>query len=275
MNQENVSLQKPMIDLADILGQAHVKRALEIVAVGGHSLLITGAPGCGKTLLIRALPGFSPPSCLTVELPLGSDDRSLGAFLREQRAGALVLGDLVCWSATALALLRQRAEDRPHLALIAEMRPCPCGNDGDPGCLCTCSDEERAAYQARVAPLREHFAIIVAVARLEYAQLADTRRAEDSTTVRARVQGARARQEQRWQGTLLTCNAEMGPVEVRDVCEVGASGATLLKTATRQLHLSARAFHRILKLARTIADLEESDLIQDQHLAEAIQYAGR
>lgn len=268
-------LERPTIDLADILGQAHVKRTLEVVAAGGHSLLITGAPGYGKTLLIRALPGLCPPSCLTRALPLGSEDRQRGEILRETDGEYLVLGDLACWSATVLALLRQRAEDFPHLALIAEMRPCPCGNDGDAVCACTCSDEERAAYQARVAPLGEHFDIIVAVARLEYAQLADTRSAEDSATVRARVQVARARQAQRWQGTPLTCNAEMGPAEMRNVCEVDASGATLLKTATRQLHLSARAFHRILKLARTIADLEESDLIQDQHLAEAIQYAGR
>ncbi len=110
---------------------------------------------------------------------------------------------------------------------------------------------------------------------MDYEKLADKRHVENSETVRRRVQAARERQLQRFKGTKLTCNAEMGPSEVRECCHVEPSAETLLKAPMQQLHLSARAFHRVLKLARTIADLAECDLIAASHLAEAIQYRPR
>ena len=119
--------------------------------------------------------------------------------------------------------------------------------------------------------------IHVEVPRVDYEKLADKRQMESSETIRKRVQAARERQLQRFAGTRLTCNcnAEMGPNEVRDFCQPDASGEKLLKAATQQLHLSARAYHRVLKLARTIADLAGSEMILANHIAEAIQYRPR
>jgi magnesium chelatase family protein len=131
-----------------------------------------------------------------------------------------------------------------------------------------------ARYQKRISgPLLDRIDIHVEVPRIDYEKLADKRNVETSQTVRARVQAARERQ--RFSGTKLTCNAEMGPSEVRECCQTDASGEKLLKAAMQQLHLSARAFHRVLKLARTIADLAGSEMIAANHVAEAIQYRPR
>ncbi len=121
-------------------------------------------------------------------------------------------------------------------------------------------------------PLLDRIDIHVEVPRVDYEKLADKRNVENSEMVRKRVQAARERQLQRFKGTRLTCNAEMGPSEVREFCGVEPSAEKLLKAAMQQLHLSARAFHRVLKLARTIADLAESEMIAANHLAEVIQY---
>ena len=131
-------------------------------------------------------------------------------------------------------------------------------------------------YQKRISgPLLDRIDIHVEVPRVDYEKLADKRKVEDSATIRARAQAARERQLQRFTGTKLTCNAEMGPAEVRDFCTVDGSAEKLLKAAMQQLHLSARAFHRVLKLARSIADLAESETIAANHVAEAIQYRPR
>ncbi len=133
-----------------------------------------------------------------------------------------------------------------------------------------------ARYQKRISgPLLDRIDIHVEVPRVDYEKLADKRNVENSQTVRARVQAARERQLQRFSGTKLTCNAEMGPSEVREFCQTDASGEKLLKAAMQQLHLSARAFHRVLKLARTIADLAGNEMIAANHVAEAIQYRPR
>jgi len=140
---------------------------------------------------------------------------------------------------------------------------------------CSCSSSI-ARYQKRISgPLLERIDIYVEVPRVDYEKLADKRQIENSATIRTRVQAARERQLQRFTGTKLTCNAEMGPSEVRDFCNVEPSAEKLLKAAMQQLHLSARAFHRVLKLARTIADLADTDLIAANHVAEAIQYRPR
>src|SRR5207245_1371444 len=133
-----------------------------------------------------------------------------------------------------------------------------------------------ARYQKRISgPLLDRIDIHVEVPRVDYEKLADKRNVENSATVRTRVQAARERQLQRFNSTRLTCNTEMGPSEVHEFCKTDASGERLLKAAMQQFHLSARAYHRVLKLARTIADLAESEVIAANHVAEAIQYRPR
>jgi magnesium chelatase family protein len=160
--------------------------------------------------------------------------------------------------------------------LIAAMNPCPCGYYSDPVKECTCPAGAIAKYQRRISgPLLDRIDIHVEVPRVEYEKLADRRDIERSATIRERVQVARERQMQRFAGTRLTCNAEMGPAQVNEFCKVEASAQGLLKAAMQQLQLSARAFHRILKLARTVADLAGAETIGPGHLAEAIQYRPR
>jgi magnesium chelatase family protein len=189
-----------------------------------------------------------------------------------------------------LEVLRQPLEDKvvtisraqgtitypANFMLVAAMNPCPCGFYSDPVRECTCSATAIARYQKRISgPLLDRIDIHVEVPRVDYEKLAEKRNAETSETIRKRVQDARSRQLERFAGTHITCNTEMGPTEVRDFCQTDPSGEKLLKAAMQQLHLSARAYHRVLKLARTIADLAESEVILANHVAEAIQYRPR
>jgi len=151
------------------------------------------------------------------------------------------------------------------------MNPCPCGYWGDPVKECTCSSSAVTRYQKRISgPLMDRIDIHIEVPRVEYEKLSDERMGESSAAIRKRVEAAHDRQIARFRGTALTCNADMGPAEVRDLCQVDPAGKSLLKSAMHQLQMSARAYHRILKLARTIADLAGSDKIETVHLAEAI-----
>jgi magnesium chelatase family protein len=160
--------------------------------------------------------------------------------------------------------------------LIAAMNPCPCGYWGDPVRECTCSPSTVTRYQKRISgPLLDRIDIHVEVPRVDYDKLTDERRGELSARIRDRVERARVRQRARFGETGLTCNAEMGPSEVRTICRLDEAGRALVRAAMRQLQMSARAFHRILKLARTVADLSGSDRIETAHLAEAIQYRPR
>ena len=133
-----------------------------------------------------------------------------------------------------------------------------------------------ARYQKKISgPLLVRIDIHVEVPRVDYEKLAYKRNVEDSKTIRARVQAARECQLERFRGSKLTCNAEMGPTEVRKFCRTDASGEKLLKAAVQQLHVSKGAYHRVLKLARTIADLAGSEMIAANHVAEAVQYRPR
>jgi magnesium chelatase family protein len=156
------------------------------------------------------------------------------------------------------------------------MNPCPCGFYGDPVRACTCSPTQVTRYQKRISgPLLDRIDIHIEVPRVDYNKLTDDRLGEPSEAIRQRVERARETQRQRFTDAPLGCNADMGPGEVRKICRLDEAGRSLVRAAMQQLQMSARAFHRILKLARTIADLAGSDEIETAHLAEAIQYRPR
>jgi magnesium chelatase family protein len=158
------------------------------------------------------------------------------------------------------------------------MNPCPCGFSGDPTKDCTCSESTVTRYQKRISgPLLDRIDIFVEVPRVDYEKLAANAVGEPSDAVRSRVEGTRGVQARRFEGSRLFCNAEMTPTEVRRCCQsaLDDQAQSLLRLAMTQLALSARSFHRVLKLARTIADMAGSERIGAPHVAEAVQYRQR
>ncbi len=163
-----------------------------------------------------------------------------------------------------------------NFTLVASMDPCPRGFYSNPEKECTCSASMVTRYQKRISgPLLDRIDIQVEVPRIEFEKLSDDRAGEPSAVVRERVETARKLQRERFAGTSLHTNTDMGAGDIQKYCPVDAAGRGLLKTAMTQLHLSPRAYHRILKLARTIADLAGSETIEPPYLAEAIQYRPR
>ncbi|MDO8491290.1 MAG: YifB family Mg chelatase-like AAA ATPase [Dehalococcoidia bacterium] len=204
--------------------------------------------------------------------------------------GVLFLDELPEFGQAGLEVLRAPLEDKmvtisraqgsitfpSNFMLVGAMNPCPCGYYGDPVKQCTCSPMIVSRYQKRISgPLLDRIDMFVDVPRVEYEKLTEEAAGESSEAIRARVEASRDIQRRRFQGTKLICNAEMTAVEVRDFCQVEPAAQPLLRAAMKQLTLSARAFHRILKLARTIADLSGVETISAAHLAEAIQYRPR
>jgi magnesium chelatase family protein len=162
--------------------------------------------------------------------------------------------------------------------LMAAMNPCPCGYYGDASRHCSCSESAVTRYQHRISgPLLDRIDIFVDVPRVEYEKLTDTAMSEGSGEVRERVHDCREMQRLRFSESHLSSNAEMGPVEVREFCQhyLDDAARALLKTAVNQLALSARAFHRVLKVSRTVADLAKAETIEAAHVAEALQYRQR
>ena len=153
---------------------------------------------------------------------------------------------------------------------------CPCGYNTHPSKECTCSPSTVARYQKRISgPLLDRVDVFVDVPPVEYERLVEDTPTENSSLPRLRVEEARELQRKRFKDSGFYCNSEMGPAEVWKFCQLDEGAKGLLKTATQRLNLSARAFHRILKVSRTIADLEDSEGINIAHLAEALQYRPR
>ncbi|MCU0512413.1 MAG: YifB family Mg chelatase-like AAA ATPase [Anaerolineae bacterium] len=315
------TLPEGVVDFADIKGQEHVKRALEIAAGGGHNVLLSGPPGTGKTLLARAMSGILPAltraEALEVTRIYSVADLLTGTPLLQTRPfraphhtistagmigggslprpgevtlshrGILFLDECTEHNPRTLEVLRQPLEDKrvtisrakgsltfpANFMLVLAMNPCPCGYYGDPVKSCTCTPPMIARYQAKLSgPLLDRIDMACQVPRVEYDKLLSSGRGESSAAVRARVQAARARQLARFGDSGLYANADMTVGDLERFCVLSPEARQLLELSVRRMQLSARAYHRILKLSRTIADLADSADISAAHAAEAIQY---
>ncbi|MCA1904066.1 MAG: YifB family Mg chelatase-like AAA ATPase [Cyanobacteria bacterium KgW148] len=310
------------LDLMEVKGQSHARRALEVAAAGGHNLIFVGPPGSGKTLLARRIPSILPPMTfeealettriysvagllqgrgLITDRPFRSPHHSAsgpslvggGSFPKPGEIslasnGILFLDELTEFKRDVLDFLRQPLEDGfvtvtrtrqsvvfpAKFMLVASTNPCPCGYFGDAIQPCTCSPRQREQYWARLSgPLMDRIDLQVMVNRLKPEEITSQEQGEPSAIVRARVARARKIQQERFaQEPNVRCNAQMESRHLRQFCQLDERSKSLLEGAIRRLGLSARASDRVLKVSRTIADLAESDKIQANHVAEAIQY---
>ena len=309
-------------DFADVKGQAHAKRALEIAAAGGHNVIMIGPPGSGKTMLARRMPSIMPPMTAAEALEttkIHSVAGKLGACrgLMSQRPfraphhlaspvaligggqnpqpgevslahnGVLFLDEMPEFGHGVLEVLRQPLEDK-HIAisraryavdypsnftLVASMNPCPCGYYNHPTKECSCSTAAVHRYIGRISgPLMDRIDLHVEVTPVEREEMASTTLAESSAAIRQRVMAARKVQSERFAGTGIHTNTMMTSAMLREFCPLTAESRMLLDRAMERLQLSARAYDRIIKVARTIADLEGVADIAPTHISEAITY---
>lgn len=202
--------------------------------------------------------------------------------------GCLFLDEVTEMPIHVLEVLRQPIEDKivtisraagsltfpANFLLVMAMNPCPCGYYGDPTKACTCTPTMIARYQSKLSgPLLDRIDLHVSVQRVDHDKLMHTGRGETSAAIRARVEAARERQRQRFEGMKgIVCNSDIGASEIERFCVLSPEARQLLDISVRRLNLSARSYHRVLKLSRTIADLADSDRIDVQHVAEAVQY---
>ena len=310
------------VDLADVRGQTHVKRALEVAVAGGHNLLMIGPPGAGKSMLAKRIPTILPPMSLREALETTRIHSSVGLLGGKQSLiatrpfhsphhtisdialigggtkikpgevslahnGVLFLDELPEFHRNVLEVLRQPLEDGEvtisratgsltfpaRFMLVAAMNPCPCGYFTDPKRECRCTPGQIRKYMTKVSgPLLDRIDIHVDVPPVKYRELSEGALGESSETVRKRVEKARRVQRKRFTHSRIHHNAAMGSSHLRKFCALSREGKDLLRMAMSELGLSARAYDRVLKVSRTIADLEGESDIRESHLSEAIQY---
>lgn len=302
------------LDLADVKGQLRPRRALEIAAAGGHSILFRGPPGTGKTLLASRLPSILPP--LTTEESLevasiysianqqvilgqrpfrsphhtasavalvGGGSQPKPGEITLSHLGVLFLDELPEFDRKVLEVLRQPLESKniiisraarqisfpANFQLIAAMNPCPCGYAFNQDNRCQCSSDAIKRYQNRISgPLLDRIDLHIDVPPLKALELQSTAKVEDSTQVRVRVNEAYQRQIQRQQ----QLNHNLTPQQLSHYANLDTASNLLLEQAQQRLNLSARAYHRIIRVARTIADLAQSPNIESVHITESLSY---
>jgi len=272
-----------------ILPRMTIEEALDVTRV--YSVADQLPP---ETPLVRNRPFRSPHHTISHAGLVGGGNWPHPGEISLAHRGVLFLDELPEFSPRVLEVMRQPMEDKvvtisraqgsltfpANFQLIAAMNPCPCGYYGDPLKPCTCASSVVTRYQKRISgPLLDRIDIHIEVPRVEYDKLSEQRLGEPSAVIQARVEAARQIQRQRFsvleKPTSPTSNADMTLAEVRRFCPLDDAGRSLMKAAMSQLQLSARAYHRVLKLARTIADLAGCEVIAPQHLAEALQYRPR
>lgn len=311
------------LDFADVRGQESVKRALEVAAAGGHNLIMIGAPGSGKSMMAKRLPGILPPLSLAESLettqihsiagklgkgtslistrPFRSPHHTISQValvgggstpqpgeISLAHNGVLFLDELTEFNKQTLEVLRQPLEDRRitisrakytlelpcSVMFVASCNPCPCGYYGDPTHHCVCTPGQIQRYLGKISgPLLDRIDIHCEIQPVPFAQLSQMQPGEPSSVIRERVVRARKIQEERFKPYPgIHCNAQMTEKMLHQFAEPDAASLDMLRMAMERLKLSARAYSRILKVARTIADLAGSEKVQSQHIAEAIGY---
>ncbi len=309
-------------DFKYVKGQYATKRALEIAAAGGHNILMVGAPGGGKSMLAKCLPGILPdmteseamettkihsvagildpsvgivtkrpfrsPHHTTSRIALtGGGSNSRPGEISFAHNGVLFLDELPEYPRAVLEILRQPLEDGvitvsriaksveypANFMLVASMNPCPCGYYGSETHECTCTPSQIQKYMSRISgPLLDRIDLHVEVDEVNYDELHSESDAESSATVRERVNAARKIQTARFKDTGIHSNAKMTSAMIKEYCALDSAGERIMSNAFNKFGLSARAYSRILKVARSIADLDGAENIAQKHVAEAVMY---